>query len=237
MLNIKIATVDDKESDAFHLINLIKDYESNNSDSVNFNIVSFTRGINFIDPFDDTFDVVFLDIDMPLMSGLEVAKFIREQKSSMNIVFVTNYASLAIDGYGVDAIGFLVKPIRSEDIQKVLNKITKKLLAERSDNKIIVKIKSGYQTIRVSDIKFVEINIHDVFYHTTNGVYKTRGVLKQIEKDLNHKRFAKCSSCFLVNLDFVDSIEKDNIKIGKDKLKIARTRKKEFLEAFLNNYQ
>ena len=235
MKNLKIAIVDDKIDDAKILQQFILKFQ--NSNSVSFNITFFDRGINFIDPFDDTYDAVFLDIDMPLMSGLEVAKKIREYQSKMNIVFVTNYASLAVDGYGVDALGFVVKPIKEIDVFSILEKLLKKIEEERSDTKIVIKIKNGYKTVKISDIKYLEVVIHDVYFYTNEGVYKTRGVLKNIEKSFDKKKFVKCSSCFLVNLDYIDSIDKDDVKIDGKRLKIARTRKKDFLEAFLANYQ
>ena len=61
--------------------------------------------------------------------------------------------------------------------------------------------------------------------------------LKNIEKEINNPKFVKCSSAYLVNLDYVDSIEKDDIRIDGKRIKIARTRKKEFIGAYLNNYQ
>lgn len=237
MKNIKIAIIDDKESDASFLKSFIDKYQESHKDNYCFQIINFDRGINFIDPFDGSFDIVFLDIDMPIMSGLETAKKIREFKSRMNIIFVTNYASLAVDGYGVDALGFIVKPVKENDVYFVLDKALDKIERESSDEKVIIKIKSGYQTIKTSSIKYIEVNVHDIFYHTLDGTFKTRGVLKQIEETFDKKKFVKASSCYLVNLDFIDSIEGDDIKIDGTRLKIARTRKKEFIEAFLANYQ
>jgi len=237
MYNLKIAIVDDKENDYLHLKELILNFKKENNDLCNIHIDIFNRGINFIEPFDDTYDAVFLDIDMPVISGLETAKKIRQNKSNMVIVFVTNYASLAIDGYGVDALGFIVKPAKEVDVNRVIEKILKIKEEEKDESKVVIKVKNGYQTIKPSEIKFIEVNIHDVYFYTTNGVFKTRGVLKKIEKDFDNKKFVKCSSCYLVNLDYVDSIEKDDVRIDGKKLKIARTKKKEFLEAFLNNYQ
>ena len=235
MKTVKLAIVDDNVNDVSRLKSLIEKYPfSLHKFSVDIDV--FNRGINFIDPFNDVYDAVFLDIDMPIMNGLEAADKIREKNSKMEIVFVTNYASLAVNGYGVNALGFVVKPVKEEDVTKVLNKLLLKLLKDENEEKIVVKIKSGYQTIRVNEIKYIEVNIHDVYYHTSSGTIKTRGVLKEIEKQLNPKKFVKCSNCFLVNLDYIDSIEKDDVKIDGIKLKISRTRKKEFIEAFLANY-
>lgn len=237
MLTIKIAIVDDNDLDVELLQKAIEEFQNSHKDSYSFNITRFNRGINFIEPFNDVYDAVLLDIDMPVMSGMETAKIIREKGSNTSIVFVTNYASLAIDGYGVGALDFLVKPVKYIDVERSLMKIINKVENENDDAKIVIKLKSGYQTILLNNIKYIEVSTHDVFYYTTQGMYKTREVLKNIEKDLNSPKFVRCSSAFLINLDYVDSIEKDDIRIDGKRIKIARTRKKEFIAAYLNNYQ
>ena len=237
MLSIKIAIVDDNDNDAPFLSDSITRFVSNHKDEYNIAVTRFNRGINFIDPFDETFDAVFLDIDMPVMNGLETAKHIRENGSDMPIIFETNYASLAIDGYGVGALDFVVKPVKDEDVERALLKLFSKIESEANAEKIVIKVKSGYRTIKLNTIKYIEVNTHDVYYYTTNGVFKTREALKEIEKSITDPNFVKCSSSYLVNLDFVDAIDKDEARIDGRKIKIARTRKKDFVNAFLNKYK
>ena len=236
MKHYKIAIIDDNSNDLNHLQEIINQYDNYQGEKIAFNVNAFSHGLNFLDTFDDSYDAIFLDIDMPVIDGLEVARAIREKGSKVLIIFVTDYGSLAVDGYGVDALGFIVKPAKTNIVFENLDKMIKNITSRDEENKIIIKVKNGYQAITPSEVKYVEVNIHDVFFYTSNGEYKTRGVLKNIEKDFNPKKFVKCSSCFLINLDFVDSIEKNDVRIDGKRIKIARTRKKEFIEAFLNNY-
>lgn len=237
MLNLKIAIVDDNENDSKALEESILRFSKENKDHFSFHVTTFNRGINFVEPFDDTFDAAFLDIDMPVMNGLETAKKIRELGSEMNIYFVTNYASLAIDGYGVGALDFVVKPVKDVDVSRALDKLIDKINEESSVEKIVIRVKSGYRTIKVNTIKYIEVNTHDVYYYTTGETYKTREALKDIEKSIHNPNFVKCSSSYLINLDFVDAIDKDDVRIDGKRIKIARTRKKEFLNAFLEKYK
>ena len=237
MLTLKLAIVDDNEKDSSLLNESILRFNEEHKDSFSIHVTTFNRGINFIEPFDDTFNAVFLDIDMPVMNGLETAKKIRELGSEMNIFFVTNYASLAIDGYGVGALDFVVKPVKYEDVERALNKLINKIHDESDEEKIVIRVKSGYRTIKVNSIKYIEVNTHDVFYYTTGETYKTREALKDIEKMINNPNFVKCSSSYLINLDYVDAIDKDDVRIDGKRIKIARTRKKEFLNAFLEKYK
>ena len=123
----------------------------------------FTSGTDLKDFMDNNpISVLFLDIDMPVMNGLETAKKIRELGSEMNIYFVTNYASLAIDGYGVGALDFVVKPIKDVDVSRAIEKLVDKINEESSVEKIVIRVKSGYRTIKVNTIKYIEVNTHDV---------------------------------------------------------------------------
>ena len=237
MLNLKIAIVDDNENDSSLLREAIAKFNEAHKGLVNIAVECFSRGILFVEPFNETFDAVFLDIDMPVMNGLETAKKIRELGSDMNILFVTNYASLAIDCYGGDALDFVVKPVKYEDVSRAIEKVIAKVQNETGEDKIVIRVKNGYRTVKVNSIKYIEVNTHDVFYYTSNETYRTREVLKDIEKNLNNPSFVKCSSSYLINLDYVDAIDKDDVRIDGKRIKIARTRKKEFLKAFLNKYK
>jgi len=234
-MNLKIAIIDDNENDYKNLLNSLNQIQQE-IDGLKLDIIYFSRGINFLEPLDNTFDAIFLDINMPVMSGLEVANKLREVNNNVSIIFVTNYASLAINGYGVDALGFIVKPVRKDDVKKIIEKVIAKEKDQINDKKIVIKVKSGYQTIRFSELKYLEIIIHDIYFYTTHGVYKSRGVLKEIEKEINSPNFAKCSNSCIVNMDYIDSVIKDDIKIDGKLIGISRNRKKDFLKSFLNRY-
>ena len=131
----------------------------------------------------------------------------------------------------------MVKPVKYEDVSRAIEKVIAKVQNETGEDKIVIRVKNGYRTVKVNSIKYIEVNTHDVFYYTVNETYRTREVLKDIEKNLNNPSFVKCSSSYLINLDYVDAIDKDDVRIDGKRIKIARTRKKEFLKAFLNKYK
>ena len=236
MRNIKVAIIDDKVLDSDRLLSLLNNYFDNSQDySIQAKV--FATAFQFLDEFSNNYDLLFLDINMPQMNGLELANKIREINNNIALIFVTNYASLAIDGYGVDALGFIVKPVKQIELNKVVDKFLKRFEENIADRKLVIKIKSGYQTLYLSQIKYIEVNVHDIFIYTTQGTFKTRGTLKLIEKELSSPKIEKCSNCFLINLDYVESIMKDDIIIDGKRIKIARNRKKDFLDAFVNYYK
>ena len=134
---LKIALVDDNELDAKRLENAINMHLE--EIDVKGTVDIFTRAVNFLEDKRDVYDVIFLDIDMPFMSGMECAHKLREQGNRVPIIFETNYSSLAIDGYSVNALGFIVKPVKQIDVNDVLDKLLEKIKDEADDEKIIVK--------------------------------------------------------------------------------------------------
>lgn len=229
---LKVAILDDTIGDIERLKNLLIQYSNNHFHQITVDV--FNRGIIFLDNVKKMYDIVFFDIDMPVINGLEVAKKLREYDDKVAIVFVTNLASLAINGYEVNALDFLVKPVSYNQLEMILDKCIKKKMSFKS-KRIMIKIKNGYKAIETDKIMYVEVKKHDLIFNTSEGIFETRGVLKELEKNLENKKFVKCNSCYLVNLDYVNSIVGDDVIIKNEKLQISRSKKKEFIEAFLDN--
>ena len=99
------------------------------------------------------------------------------------------------------------------------------------DNFIMINSYSGKVRIRISDIKFVESNFHDLTYHTIDGNYETRNTLKSIEGDLSKYNFIRVNNSFLVNMAFIERIEGENIFIDKHTIQISRSKKRDVLAA------
>jgi DNA-binding LytR/AlgR family response regulator len=113
--------VDDNQDDRTRLSTYVSEYL--NLICEKFTLSLYERGLNFLDDFKKLFNVVFLDIEMPVMNGLEVSKKLRELDANVSIIFVTNFGSLAINGYDVQALDFLVKPVKSLDVKECLKKV------------------------------------------------------------------------------------------------------------------
>lgn len=231
MLNIAI--VDDNQDDRTRLSTYVSEYL--NSIGEKFTLSLYERGLNFLDDFKKLFNVVFLDIEMPVMNGLEVSKKLRELDANVSIIFVTNFGSLAINGYDVQALDFLVKPVKSLDVKECLKKVMANQKSEDGNKKIVVRIKHGYKALMASEIVYIEVRKHDLFFHCLNETCNSRGVLKDLENELNGLSFVKCSNCYLINLHYVDSLVGDQVLLPHQSLPISRAKKQEFKERFLKS--
>lgn len=172
---------------------------------------------------------------MPVMNGLEVAKKLRQQDDKVIIIFTTNLASMAINGYEVTALDFLVKPIVEEQLSIVLTRALK-YINKGEARRLMIRVKGGFKAISYNEIVYIEVKKHDLNFHSVTGeIFTTRGTLKDVESLLDPNVFAKCNSCYLVNLNHVKSIIDDEVITGVGKLEISRAKKKAFVEAFMNN--
>ena len=117
---VKIAVVDDSEADRSLITEYLKKYESEKGEKLQ--IFSFSDGMEFIETYDAGYGIVFLDIKMPLIDGISLARKIREKDEAVVLIFITNMAQYAIKGYEVNAMDYLLKPLKYFVFQTKLEK-------------------------------------------------------------------------------------------------------------------
>ena len=195
-----------------------------------FEVSCFTDGAALVEKFKAQFDMILLDIELPLMDGMTAAEVIRQSDPEVVIIFITNMAQYAIRGYAVDALDYLLKPVNyfvfSQRFARALGRMKKK---ERYY--ITIAVKGGTMKLEAGSIFYVESQGHNLIFHTRTGIMKGRGVLKEIEQLLAEHDFFRCNNGYLVNLEYVDGVRDGNAIVNGEALLISRPRKAEFLEA------
>ncbi len=228
---IRVAIIEDEKKHSERLNACLQHFGKERKKE--FSVDFFEDGLNFVSDYHFNYDIVFLDIELPHMNGMECAFRLRRLDSNVVIVFVTNMVQYAVKGYEVGAMGFVVKPIEYFAFTILMDKVVEKI---ESDTTQDVFIGSGDQGVRISsrDIYYVEVIDHYLIYHTAEGDFRVTGKLADTELRLGDV-FFRCSKCYLVNLRHVKEINESEITVGKDKIYISRRRKKDFLIA-LNGF-
>lgn len=174
------------------------------------------------------YDVVFMDIEMPMMNGMTAAKKLRELDGEVCLIFITAMSRYALKGYEVDALDFMVKPVGYFNFARKLQKAAE-LSEKRKTGHILVAVDDAVKKIRMCDIRYIEVRNHSLTYHLGRETFTTTGQLREIERCLPAGTFAKCNHCYLVNLNYVTEIRQSTIIVGGDEIPVSRRRRTEFL--------
>ena len=229
---IQIAIVEDDKNYASSLKKYILRYEE--EQNVKFSIQWFEDGEDIAEEYKGHFDIILMDIEMQFMDGMSAAKKIRQVDEEVIIMFITNSPHYAMQGYAVDALDYVLKPINyfafSERLSRAISKMKK-----HEETYITLSYRGGVQKIRVSDLYYVEVQDHDLIYHTKDGNLIIRGTMREAEESLKDESFFRCNKAFLVNLFYVDGFTDGDAIVAGERLLVSRARKKDFLDA-LNNY-
>ena len=232
---INIALIDDNLNDLNTLKSFIDKYtESDELDShIEVNITTYIDPTLFLNENNFKYDLIFLDIEMPKINGISLAKRIREKDSNVGLVFITNMAQYAINGYEVSAIDYILKPLDYYDFALKFNKIINFVKRNISNYIYLKSVENNLIKVDVNEIIYVEIFSHYLIYHLENREIKVRGTISEAENNLSNYYFSRISKSFLINLKHVINIKLDNVLLtGNIELIISRLRKKDFLEAF-----
>lgn len=216
----KIAIVEDDNSASELLKSFIERYSTEKG--VNFEVERFVDGLDFICKYSVPFNIVIMDIEMPNMNGLESAKKLRKIDDLANIIFATNMARYAIKGYEVDAIGFLVKPIGYSAFSLQLNKAIKRIEYEKHNDELIEFEGGVIKRLSLKSIYYIEVIGHFLYYHTTEGTFKTYGQISKQAETLTSNNFYRCQKSYLINLQYVTELKLNSVMVCNTEIPISR---------------
>jgi len=204
-------------------------------------LAKFSTAIKALDFIkENEVDLIFLDIEMPLMNGLEFAMQIPEKTL---IVFTTAYPQYALKSYEFDAIDYLLKPIDSNRLDKAVKKAAfyKELLLEQKNtiesntlDFLFIKADRRYHKIYFKDVWFVEGLKDYVIIHTKNQKLITAMNLKNMHQKLPVGSFLRVSKSYVVNMQHIDSFDNHTLYINEAEIPLGDVYKKDFFDKYSN---
>lgn len=202
----------------------------------NYQITWYQDGIDLVDEYNSQFDIIFLDIQMKHINGMEAAEKIRKLDPEVVLIFITSTVSYAVQGYSVDALGYVLKPVPFVAFQKLFEKAIERVKAKLQKVHIRVTVNDKQIKIDCDTVIYLESQRNNVIIHCNGEKYVTAGPLKKYEEKLSAYSFSKCHNAYLVNLAKVDAVQKAEIVLSDGTvLPISRARKKEFIEELTND--
>lgn len=225
---IDITIVDDKKEEISNLKEFLNQYQKEKNEC--FDIKAFTNPNEVLNFNLNSLEIVLLDIEMPQMDGMTLANIIRKNNPDCVIIFVTNMAQFAIKGYEVEALAFLVKPLRYNSFSF---KMDRAIEISKKNKKNQISIITNYEKIFLSysDVIYIEVDQHQLIYHTFEKDYETWGSMSKTASELINNGFALVNASQLVNLRYVKKITKEFVIVHEKELYFSKSKKKTFLDA------
>ena len=224
----RIAIVEDEAAVREQLAGYVQRYTRQYG--TQFEVTMFTDGVEILEDYRPVYDIIFLDVEMLHLDGMETARRIRELDSDVLLIFITNMAQYAIKGYAVGALDYVLKPVPyfafSQQLQKAVNQ-----LAKRTRHYLAVPVDGGMRRLDAATIYYIESEGHRVHFYTEDGDFSAPGALKALEEKLTGRLFARCNSGYLVNLAQVSGVQQNTVQVGPHELQISRPKRRAFLAA------
>ncbi|MCD9615244.1 LytR/AlgR family response regulator transcription factor [Chryseobacterium gleum] len=189
---------------------------------------------------DNEVDVIFLDIEMPMVTGLEFAEML--PKKSL-IIFTTAYSQYALKSYELEAVDYLLKPIDPQRLEKAIDKAilytellskdtVKNTVESNTADFLFIKAERRFYKINFSDIKFIEGLKDYVVIHTRHQKLITAMNLKTIHQKISGETFIRVSKSYVVNMNYIDSFDNHNIYIEDSEIPLGEVYRSEFFTRF-----
>lgn len=227
---IAAAIVDDDRSTVTTLCAYLKRFCQEHSEECA--ITAFDDGDKLLHHYRASYDIIFLDIEMPTINGMQAARVIRQTDPDTLIVFVTQMAQFAVQGYEVEALGFVVKPINYPSFDMVMRKAMRRMSHRHSDT-VTLSVRGSATVIPLQRIDYVEVQGHRLTYHTQDGPLHVKGTLSDAESTLSNGNFIRCNRWYLINVDHVEGLQGNTVTIGDHQIEVSRSRKRELLHAIM----
>lgn len=202
-------------------------------------IDKYDSGEQFLFDYEDreAFDLLILDIQMGQLNGMELARKIRQQNRRVKIIFLTGVADYALEGYEVGAVRYLLKPLKPELLEQLLEDLWQELMQTTGESFVFTR---NGQTHRVpfGDIIYLEAEGHYLSMVTCGAHYQWKSSFASVAEEFENRGFFLLKRGLYVNLEYVSRITKtDCILESGEQLPVSKNRYRQLNEAFIGYYR
>lgn len=232
-MNYKIAICDDEPNELEHISSLVTKWSTESGHICEIHTFASAEAFLFAYAEDKAYDILLLDVEMHGISGIDLAKEIRRDNDRVEIVFITSHFEFCGEGYEVDALHYLVKPIMPQKLMPVLSKAAEKLSIEP----LSLIITCSGETIRLyeTDILYIEALRHYITIYTNKGEYKLKENISTFSEKLSDDFYCTHRS-YLVSLKHIVKISRTAVCMDNGvELPLARGKYDDINRAFIEH--
>ncbi|EET61167.1 hypothetical protein BRYFOR_06812 [Marvinbryantia formatexigens DSM 14469] len=231
---MRVAVIDDEKEVRDKLTKYIRRFSEESG--VKMEVSTFPSGDALLAEYQQVWDILIFDIDMPGTNGMETSKKIRKRDKNVTILFITNVAQYAIDGYGVDAVDYILKPINYYEFSMKFHRTVAKAAHSR-ERAVMVDTIEGTRRIRIKEVEYVEVLAHYIYIHTQEREFKARGNMKEWEEELKPFGFSRVHKSYLVNMAKVEGIQGKELTVAGHVIPVSRNYRDSFMQDYMKFYR
>lgn len=219
---MKIAVVEDDGVHAAMLVRLLEEWLTESHTKSGISVFRDAESFLFEWENNKVWDALFIDIQMPGINGIELAKNIRKENKKVALVFVTGITDYMQEGYEVEALHYLVKPVDGARIAYCMERVAKAFENAKNKRAVLIEaedVTGGMEGEKImlrlpsEDIYFMEASAHNTEIHTSDKTYRVREGISVLAKRFGQEMFIFCHRSFIVNLMYVSGIGKDVVTL------------------------
>ena len=209
-MKYKIAICDDSDADTQYVLDMVNRWAVSSDYTLQINTFHSAESFLFHYSKESDFDILLLDIEMGDMDGVEMAKKIRKDNDTIQIIFITGYSDYILEGYEVAALHYLIKPVKEEKLSAVLNRAVDKL----TKNEKTLHFETNGEMIRVPiyQIRYADVYGNYVTIHANSDI-TVKMTLGELEKQLD-ERFYRAGRSVIFNLTQISRVTKTQVKLN-----------------------